>query len=51
MHTEKTNYYLILRPCLWFAKNDKVACDKFQEYFTSQAIRSLIEDKFIEIHM
>lgn len=46
MHTP---YYLILRPCMWFAVGDKVPCSKLQEYFTSKAVRSLIKDKMIQI--
>jgi len=43
--------YEILRPCMWFAKGDFVECNKFQLYFTPLAIRSLIKDGFIRIHL
>ena len=43
--------YEILRPCLWFAKGEFVDCVKFQNYFTPLAIRSLIKDGFIKIHL
>jgi hypothetical protein len=42
--------YEILIPCLWFAKSEFVDCKKFQEYFTPQAIKSLIEYGYIKIH-
>jgi hypothetical protein len=41
--------YEILRPCLWFAKGQVVEVNKFKEYFTPHAIKSLIEYGFIKI--
>ncbi len=43
----KLNKYEILRSCLWFAPTDKINCIKFEEYFTTKAIKSLIKDGFI----
>ena len=34
---------------MWFAVGEKVPCLKFQEYFTSKAVRHLIKDKMIQI--
>ena len=42
-------HYEILRPCLWFAKGQKIEIEKFKEYFTPTAIRSLLEYKYIQI--
>jgi hypothetical protein len=42
-------HYEILRPCLWFAKGDKVEIEKFKLYFTSTAIKSLIDYEYIKI--
>lgn len=50
IHTHDTKYYSILRPCLWFAKGDKIEVNKFREYFTQQAIKSLIDYGFIEVN-
>ena len=41
--------YEILRPCLWFAKGEFVEVGKFHEYFTSKAVKSLIEYHYIKI--
>jgi hypothetical protein len=41
--------YEILRPCLWFAKTEIIDCKKFQEYFTPNAIKSLLSDGYIKI--
>jgi hypothetical protein len=43
------NHYEILRPCMWFAVGDKVDFDKFQEYFTTKAVKSLVEYGYIKI--
>jgi hypothetical protein len=49
IHTHKTNYYKILRPCLWFAKDDVIETNKFREYFTGKAIKSLQDFGFIKL--
>ena len=41
--------YEILRPCLWFAKGEIVAVDKFKEYFTANGIKSLLQYEYIKI--
>ena len=46
---KQTYSYKIIRGCLWFAQNDVVSCEKFQGYFTPQAIRSLIENGYIQV--
>jgi hypothetical protein len=51
IHTHNQSYYIVLRPILWFAKGDKVTPDKLNEYFTSKAIRSLLDYDFIVIHI
>lgn len=43
--------YEILRSCLWFAKGDFIECEKFREYFTQKAIKSLLKDGYIKCHM
>lgn len=50
IHTFDGFYYEIMRPCLWFASGSKIDCNKFQEYFTQQAIRSLLADGFIQVN-
>jgi hypothetical protein len=47
IHTHLSKYYLINRPLLWFAKDEKIHSSKLQEYFTPQAIRSLLKYEFI----
>jgi hypothetical protein len=47
IHTHLTKYYLIKRPILWFAKDEKIPSEKLQEYFTATAIRSLLKFEFI----
>lgn len=49
IHTHKTKYYEILRPCLWFAVGDRIEMNKFQEYFTPKAVKSLMEYGFIKM--
>lgn len=49
IHTHKTRYYEILRPCLWFAENEKIDIDKINEYFTQKAITSLMDYGFIKL--
>ena len=44
-------HYEILIPCLWFAKGDKIEVEKFQEYFTPNAVKSLIQYEYIKIIM
>jgi len=45
-----SNYtYLIKRPCLWFATGDTVTVNHMQSYYTPKAIRSLIQEGYIEI--
>lgn len=40
--------YKILRPTLWFCKNDIVEQDKFDVYFTGKALEELIKYGYIE---
>lgn len=40
--------YIILRPILWFYKDQKVAVADLEKYFTQKAIDSLIESNFIK---
>lgn len=47
MNTEILNYK-VLRPCLWFCKNDKVSKQQLEKYFNQEAIKQLIIDSFIE---
>jgi len=47
IHTHLTSYYLILRPLLWFAQDEKITHDKLSEYFTQNAIQDLIKYEFI----
>jgi|688.fasta_scaffold116882_2 hypothetical protein len=49
IHTHKTSYYEVLRPCLWFATEDKVPTEKFMEYYTLKAINSLLHFEFIKL--
>lgn len=42
--------YKILRPCLWFAKDDIITIEKLKEYYTEQAIRSLLQYGYIQVH-
>jgi hypothetical protein len=45
-----SNYtYLIKRPCLWFATGEIVTVEKMQSYYTPKAIRSLINEGYVEI--
>lgn len=44
-----TTHYLIIRSCLWFAKDDRIKIDLFKEYYTPKAIKSLIDYGFIKI--
>lgn len=46
----KKSEYEILRPCMWFATGQFIPTEKFMEYFTSKAIRSLLDDGFIKLH-
>lgn len=39
--------YLILRPCLWFAKGDKVTHQKFCKYYTEKALQDLIDCDYV----
>lgn len=41
--------YEIIRPCLWFAKGEFVKVEKFKEYFTPAAIKSLLNYGYIKI--
>lgn len=43
------SYYLILKPCLWFHVDEKVSVDRFKEYYTPKAIKTLIEYQYIKI--
>lgn len=43
--------YEILRPCMWFCKGEFIEVNKFQEYFTCKAVKSLLSDGFIKIHL
>lgn len=47
----KKSEYEILRPCMWFCEGQFINTVKFQEYFTAKAIRSLLDDGFIKLHM
>lgn len=49
IHTHKTNYYEILRPCLWFAQDEKIETSKFREFFTNKAIQDLENHGFIKL--
>lgn len=49
IHTHLTSYYLIERPLLWFAKDEKITHEKISLFFTPKAIRDLIEYEFIKI--
>ena len=49
IHTHKTSYYEVLRPCFWFATGDKVPTEKFMEYYTLKAINSLLHFEFIKL--
>ncbi len=49
IHTHNSRYYLILRPCLWFAEGDKIETKLFQEYFTQNAVKSLLKYEFISV--
>lgn len=40
--------YKILRPTLWFCKNDELSEDALSQYFSQKAIRELIQYGFIE---
>lgn len=40
--------YIILRPILWFHRDQKVAVADLEKYFTKKAIDSLINDKYIK---
>lgn len=41
--------YKIERPCLWFAKGDRISIEKFQAYFTPAAVESLLANRYIKI--
>lgn len=49
IHTHTTNYFQILRPCLWFAKDQKIETTKFRKYFTNKAIKDLEKYGFIKL--
>jgi hypothetical protein len=49
MNNPNTARYLILRPCLWFAKGEMVEVDKFQSYYTTKAVKSLLDYNYIQI--
>lgn len=40
---------IIIRPCLFFAKGDRIPLQKFREYFTEKSIESLSKDEFIRL--
>lgn len=40
--------YKILRPTLWFCKNDIVQKDRFDSYFTQEGLTQLIKYGFVE---
>lgn len=41
--------YRVDRPILWFAKDQVVSREKLLEYFTKEAIKSLLDYGFIKI--
>lgn len=46
----KNNYsYQINRGCLWFAKGEIISTQKMYEYFTANAVKSLLKEGFISI--
>ena len=47
MNTEILNYK-VLRPCLWFCKNDKVSKEQLTKYFNEEAFNELVRYGFIE---
>ena len=51
VHTHNTRYYVIERACMFFCKGERVPTDKFKEYFTDTAIKSLLKYEFIKIEM
>jgi hypothetical protein len=40
--------YLILRPTLWFCKNDVIPVEKFDRYFTQEGLTQLINYGYIQ---
>lgn len=50
IHTHKTSYYLVKRPLLWFAQDEKITYEKMTEYFTIKAIQDLLKYDFIIVN-
>lgn len=40
--------YKIIRPILWFAKQQIIETTKLKEYFTNKAIKDLIKENYLE---
>ncbi len=49
IHTHLTRYYIVKRPILWFAEDEKVVTEKVHEYFTHKAIKSLLDSGYLEL--
>lgn len=48
MNTIIKEHYRILRPCLWFATGQKIPKAKVLDYYTEDAVSSLIDFKYIK---
>ncbi len=46
-----TSKYEMIRHCMWFCQGQMIDTVKFQEYFTPGAIRNLLDEGFIKLHM
>ena len=42
------DHYMILRPCLWFVRGQKVEKEKFHKYFTEEALEQFFLYGYIE---
>lgn len=49
IHTPETKYFKILKPILWFHKDEKISTDEVREYFTQKAIKSLLDSNSITV--
>ena len=49
IHTHLTRYYLVQRPLLWFAQDEKVPVEKIQEFFTEKGISDLLKFGYLVI--
>jgi hypothetical protein len=41
--------FKVLRPTLWFCKNDEVSADKLQSYFSAKGVHSLVQYGYLSL--